>query len=460
VTWHPPPGWRGSRTTLVLSSVARALLGTLAVLLLASVAPAAVGWETSVVLSGSMEPGVHPGDVAVVRPVPTAADLAVGQVLLVDDPVAPGQLRLHRLVGITDDGLQLQGDANPTSDPQLVDPAAVHGVGVLRLPRLGLPVLWASQGRLLPLAGSAAVLVLLVALALAHRAPRGPDEPSRPRRGRVTVPVTALGLTALLGVLPGVSAVDATFTATTANDANTWATARYFSCVNAGAGAPGFLPLQETAGPTAVNSGSYGGYANGTYSGSGVSYRQNGPACGTGGTKAVTLNGSSGQVYTTTGIDNPQTFSVQLWFSTGTGSGGKLIGFGNGTNGAASSQYDRHVYMTNAGTLVFGVYDSGAYQTVASPSAYNDNAWHLVTATFSASTGMRLYVDGALVASRTQVAAAEPFTGYWRIGYDSISASWPSRPSSNWFAGSIAHVSVYTSVLAAAEVAAQYAAAG
>lgn len=452
--------WRHGRSALVVSSLARALLGTLALLLAASVAPTVVGWETTVVLSGSMEPGVSPGDVAVVRPVPVA-ELAVGDVLLVDDPDSPGRLRLHRLVAVEDGGLRLQGDANPTPDPQLVDPSTVHGVGALRLPALGLSVLWAAEGRALPLAGGAAVLALVVALALAHRTSEDDEEPTTGsgwRSARLAVPAVAVGLAALLGTLPGVSAVGAVFIATTANDANSWASARYYTCTSAGASAPGYLALQETAGPVAVNSGLYAGAVNGYYSSRGVTYRVPGPACGGDG-KAVRFDGSSGYLWSTTALANPQTFSVQVWFATTTTNGGKLIGFGNGSNGGASSQYDRHVYMTNSGKLTFGVYN-GSPETTTSTGSYNDGGWHQMTATFSAATGLRLYVDGALVASRRETTAAEPFTGYWRVGYDSISNAWPGMPRSEFFAGSVAHVSVYTGVLSDADVAAQYRAAG
>jgi hypothetical protein len=458
VTSPRPAAWRRTRTALVASTAARIVLGTLALLLLASVAPVAVGWETSVVLSGSMAPGVSPGDVAVVRPVP-AAELAVGDVLLVDDPDSPGRLRLHRLVAISDDGLQLRGDANPTVDPQLVDPAAVHGVGVLLLPDLGLPVLWATEGRALPLAGTAAVLALLVALACAHRSPEDDDAPPSSRPGRALGVATALGLTALLAVLPGVTPAVASFSATTANDANSWTAARYFTCTSAGASAPAYLGLQETAGPVAANTGLYASSVNGFYSSTGVTYRVAGPACG-GDAKAVRLDGASGFIYSTTTLDNPQTFSAQVWFATTTARGGKLIGFGNGANGSPSSQYDRHVYMTDAGTLTFGVYGAGGYQTITSPKRYNDGNWHQMTITFSPTTGMRLYVDGAQVASRPQVTAAEVFQGYWRVGYDSISANWPGSPTSPYFAGSMAHVSVYQDLLTAADIAAQYSAVG
>ena len=449
--------WRRGRTALVLSTVARALLGTLALLLLASVAPTVAGWETTVVMSGSMAPEVSPGDVAVVRPV-GAGELTVGQVLLVDDPSSPGRLLLHRLVAVEDGGLRLRGDANRTADPQLVLPGAVHGVGVMRLPALGLPAYWAAERRLLPLAAGGAALTLLLALALAHRSPDDdrPVPPVRPA-GRVAVTGTALGLTALLGALPVVSAADATFTATTANDANSWASARYYTCTSGGASAPAYLALQETAGPIAYNTGLFASSVSGYYSSTGVTYRVPGPPCDGDG-RAVQLDGSTGMVYSTTAINNPQAFTVQLWFATRTGNGGKLIGFGNGTHGSASSQYDRHVYMTDAGRLTFGVYSNGVYHTATTTKAYNDGKWHMASATLSPDSGLRLYVDGAQVASLATATAAEVYTGYWRVGFDTIGANWPGAPTSEHFAGSVGHLSVYTTALTAADIAAQYAA--
>jgi hypothetical protein len=185
-----------------------------------------------------------------------------------------------------------------------------------------------------------------------------------------------------------------------------------------------------------------------------VTYGVSGPACGAGYGRAVTFNGTSGYMWTSQAVTNPQTFSVQAWFRTSTTLGGKLIGFGNGTNGDTSTQYDRHVYMTNAGKLAFGVYN-GNYHTVSTPGSYNDNRWHLVTATYSPGTGMRLYVDRTLIGTG-YAPSAENTTGYWRIGYDSIHAAWPGAPQTGWWAGSMAHVGIFTSVLTADQIAAQY----
>jgi hypothetical protein len=216
-----------------------------------------------------------------------------------------------------------------------------------------------------------------------------------------------------------------------------------------GANAVRYHRLQEASGSVATNTGSAGSAANGTYSSSGVTYGVPGPACGPNDSRAVRLDGASGAISTSSLVVNPQTFSVQIWFSTTTTRGGKLIGLGSSATGV-SGQYDRHIFMTNSGQLVFGVY-SGTTYTVTSPAAYNNGAWHLATATFSAGTGMRLYVDGAQVGSTVWAPAAEVYDGYWRIGYDNLD-TWGSTPTSRYFAGSVAQASVYPTVLSATQV--------
>jgi hypothetical protein len=235
-------------------------------------------------------------------------------------------------------------------------------------------------------------------------------------------------------------------------DATPW------SCADAagpqGSGAAVYLPLQETSGTTAANAGTAGSAANGTYASTGVSHPMSAPNCGTNVFNSAQLDGVSGQIWTTQAVTNPQTFTVQIWFATTSTTGGKLIGFGNGAAGATSTKFDRHIYMGNSGTLTFGVYNAG-YYTVVSPAAYNDGAWHLATGTFSPSTGLSLYVDGALVGTNRTTTSAEVNTGYWRIGYDNM-GSWPGAPTSGWFNGQLAHAEVYYRALTADEVAGQY----
>jgi hypothetical protein len=216
-----------------------------------------------------------------------------------------------------------------------------------------------------------------------------------------------------------------------------------------GANAARYWPMQEAGGATAVNRGSAGTAANGSYSATGLTRGVAGPACGPGADAGVRLDGSAAAMWTTQPTPAPASFSEQLWFSTSTTSGGAMIGFDKGATRA-----DRHVYMTDTGQVAFGV-RNGTPVTVVSPGAYNDGQWHLVSAAFSPVTGLRLYVDGSLVAQRGDVAAAEAATGTWRVGGADLSG-WPDAPTSSAFAGSVAHAAVFGSVLSDAEVASAY----
>ena len=111
---------------------------------------------------------------------------------------------------------------------------------------------------------------------------------------------------------------------------------------------------------------------------------------------AVTFDGSTGNVASTHQIGGPSRYSAELWFKTTTTSGGKLIGFGNAQTGN-SGNYDKQVYLTNDGRLVFGVYNGG-FDTITTPTAYNDGQWHHLVAS-QGPAGMAIYVDDQLVGS-------------------------------------------------------------
>jgi sugar lactone lactonase YvrE len=166
---------------------------------------------------------------------------------------------------------------------------------------------------------------------------------------------------------------------------------------------------------------------------------------------AYTFDGVGQYIYTTTQYTNPQIFSLSLWFKTSTTSGGKLIGFDTNDAGPGSGQFDRHIYMNNSGQLYFGVYSS-ATLTINSTKSYNDGVWHHVVVTFGPTYGAVMYVDGSSVASNSAMTAAETDNGYWRIGGDNLSG-WPSTHTSNYFAGQIDDIGVYTLELTAAQVA-------
>jgi len=181
----------------------------------------------------------------------------------------------------------------------------------------------------------------------------------------------------------------------------------------------------------------------------------------------VTLDGSTACVNTTstTAVNAPTQLTMVLWFKTTTTSGGKLLGFetprtGVGVAGSGGT-YDRHLYMDGNGRVWFGVYNAG-YYLIESPTALNDGQWHMAAATFG-STGMVLYIDGSSVGTATQT-TGETTTGWFRAGCGNLSGwgtYWTggNNPGTNSavtadrrFAGSLDEVSIWQSVLTAAQV--------
>ena len=205
--------------------------------------------------------------------------------------------------------------------------------------------------------------------------------------------------------------------------------------------------LDETSGTTAADRSQVGD--PGVYTG-GVSLGSPSPISNSFGT-GVTLDGNTGAIYSSQSMTTPNTFSESIWFNTTTTSGGKIIGFGSAPTGG-SNNYDRHVYMLDGGQLVFGTW-TGQTNTAQSGASYNDGKWHQLVAT-QGSDGMKLYVDGALVATNGNT-GGDLYTGYLRVGGDN---TWGGA-SSNYFNGEVDEVALFPTVLTPGQVQAQFAAA-
>ncbi|MEU4683069.1 LamG-like jellyroll fold domain-containing protein [Streptomyces xinghaiensis] len=163
---------------------------------------------------------------------------------------------------------------------------------------------------------------------------------------------------------------------------------------------------------------------------------------------AVGHDGVDSYTYSDKRRPRPDAYSIETWFRTDSTAGGMLAGFGDRIL-QDSSRHDKHVYMTDSGRLIFGV-TSGWTRTITTPGSYNDGEWHHVVAT-QGSNGMRLYVDGQLRASNLLVVSSRDFEGYWRFGGDNL-RGFPSRPSSDYFAGQLDESAVYPGVLSSAQV--------
>ena len=159
-------------------------------------------------------------------------------------------------------------------------------------------------------------------------------------------------------------------------------------------------------------------------------------------TTAVHFAGN-GNAWNPQQITAPQVFTVEFWLRTRTVTGGEMFGFGQSPTGA-SGAYDRHVYMADDGRITFGVYP-WALATVTTTRAYNDGSWHLVDATFGPA-GIKLYVDGRLQAADPSVTVLYGYSGYWRIGGDTL-GGWTNRGTAEYFTGDLAEVAVYPTQL-------------
>jgi galactose oxidase len=203
-----------------------------------------------------------------------------------------------------------------------------------------------------------------------------------------------------------------------------------------------YWPLSDPAGSAGAADLS-GNRDPGTFSGSGITYQTPSPVEGNTG-QGLTLQG--GRVTSTQPQQTPTTYSEELWFQATTKTGGILA-----TYAAPDGSQDRAVYMTTSGHLDFGVYP-GTAETVETPGTYNDGNWHFVVAS-QGSHGMRLYVDGALVASGPTT-TAQSYVGYWQLG-GKVNPGWPNSPSGA-FSGSISDAAVFMREPTLAQVQAEY----
>ena len=502
-------------------TVARVLLAFVIGMVLWATVPVLFGWRSDVVLTGSMSPRIEPGDVVVTQPVPPSS-LTPGQVVSFDDQNVVGRTVLHRIRVVNPDGsLVTRGDANPTDDSQAVTPDEVNGLGRLRVRFVGLPVVWAREGDLLPLGLAIFILGAALVLVLGDRenerdaraaddsgAPRDdstgndltdPDPDPDPSKGEgcvdisdATIALRTAGIMVAHSGLPS-SALDrgwfalrrfqfprpfnlapatalfaiglglaimlggahAAFAATAKNSANSWAISpyaqfgagTYVTAVN-NSNPLFFYRLNQATGPNATDSSGNGN--TGTYVGA-WNYSVSPQPLPRNAGLAVSSAGSTSCISSPNRLNNPTRYSYEIWFRTTSTTGGKLAGFEILQTGT-SSQYDRHLYMTNTGRLVFGVW-LGTPTTITSPLSYNDGQWHQAAVTMGTTGGMQLFVDGFAVASNANT-ASENYRGYWRFGCGQLGGwpNYPTDPAATTFNGAIANVSVYTAELTPTDI--------
>jgi signal peptidase I len=148
-------------------------------------------WHATPVLSGSMRPGLQPGDVVVTQRVPIS-DLHVRDVVVFHPPNEGDRLTVHRIVKLTVKGgttsITTWGDANPIADPVVSSLSGTTAYRVTRVvPLLGYPAIWLQNGSRGMLAVALGVILLIVAVVTLIRPdkraePPGAADPADPTR--------------------------------------------------------------------------------------------------------------------------------------------------------------------------------------------------------------------------------------------------------------------------------------
>jgi signal peptidase len=162
--------WWGG-LTYALRLVAVGYISAAACLLFWSHAPMVLGWQSRVVISGSMLPTIRPGDVALVgTATPGPSTLPPGRIVLVRDPTRSTGHYLHRVRRYEASGkVVTRGDANRVDDYPAVEPGQVVGQLRLVVPLVGLPMLWWQEHEWFRLAALAGLSWSSLVLALGLR---------------------------------------------------------------------------------------------------------------------------------------------------------------------------------------------------------------------------------------------------------------------------------------------------
>ena len=147
---------------------------------LALALPLAFDARPLVVLSGSMEPALHTGDVSVVRSI-APLDARPGDIVTFRDPDNAERLITHRVRAMHVQGnaivFRTRGDANNVSEHWRVPASGEIGRVIYRIPKLGWVLAYArSKGLFVLMLGGALALLLVLELASIWRPEEGEDD--------------------------------------------------------------------------------------------------------------------------------------------------------------------------------------------------------------------------------------------------------------------------------------------
>jgi signal peptidase I len=171
--------------------------------------PLAFGWRSAVVISDSMLPRIHPGDVVLMPQ--NDHRLAVGQVVTFRSADHPGETITHRLEAHNANGTwTTHGDFNATPDTTALRENQIVGKPSLLVPYAGILTYWRHSGqnnKLFGVLASALALFATMAALLNRDAPsadadtgsgEAPVRPNKPRVPRILKPIATIAAASLL----------------------------------------------------------------------------------------------------------------------------------------------------------------------------------------------------------------------------------------------------------------------
>lgn len=451
---------------LTVAGAARVILLAAASLLLWALIPGALGWHVTTTMSGSMEPKVMTGDVVVSMPY-DGDKVMTGQVILAPDPAKPDHLRFHRVLKPGPNGTVItKGDNNAQADSDPTKRSAIVGVGVIRIPGLGLPALWMQQHQWLPLGVALLGLPLLFLLSSRDRYLRHQLEAARreeavslgknpdpfyvralkqvtPTRVHHAGPHLKAGASiALVLVLVGSTVTlrgsDSGFASIDQNTGNLTTTPSVWDCWNQGTAAIYYGFNDASTSVTDVTNAGTNAAANGIITG--AANTKTGSNCTTTsagtGSPFLNLDGStSSRLYSDTSIAT-RSQGVAVAFKTSTKRAVVLAALSDtrGNNTAANTWAS--ISLDADGTYTTSVAfenTSGANSctSFAGSTVLTDNKWHYLSAGRTSTTSSQrvdVYLDGvsqqSVISSQTTGAllkmaagSTKSYTGWLRSGY-------------------------------------------
>jgi hypothetical protein len=157
---------------------------------------------------------------------------------------------------------------------------------------------------------------------------------------------------------------------------------------------------------------------------------------------SMAFNGT-GNGYNPFAYTDPDTFTIECWVKLADANGGQVIGFSKNTAApAVANSFDRLVYIDSNQDLAFNV---GATTMTYAATASTWTSWHHVAASLGTG-GMKLYLDGNLVAGNSGITNGTNFTGYWRWAGGELTGL-PNRPAHDYITGLIDEVAAYPNQL-------------